>query len=365
MMGAKMKKPMTSKERVLAAFARQEPDRVPVNYAANAGIDLRLKQHFGLASGDGDGLLCALGVDFRTVSAPYIGPKLHADVPGRQVNEWGIHTRWVEHPSGGYWDFCDFPLKDADLETVLHWPMPTPDDFDYRVVPELCKRYQDYCIVAGDAGTSDFMNSTTMIRSMEKVLMDLATDDEACLSYIDRRMAIQLEVLERTLEAAKGMVDVFWMGEDLGSQRGPLISLKLYRKHLRPRHQKYIDLAKSYGLPVAVHSCGSSSWAYEDFIEMGVSVVDTLQPEAKDMSPAYLKQRYGDQLAFHGCISTAGVVANGTVEDTVETVRQTLEVMMPGGGYALSPTHMLQDNSPTENVLAMYTAARKYGQYWL
>jgi uroporphyrinogen decarboxylase len=358
-----MKKTMTSKERVLAAFARQEPDRVPVNYAANAGIDLRLKQHFGLAANDGEGLLCALGVDFRTVSAPYVGPRLHPEVPDRQVNEWGIHTRWVEHPSGGYWDFCDFPLKDADLEKVLHWPMPSPDDYDYSAIARQCRRFREYCIVVGDAGVSDFMNSTTMIRSMEKVLMDLADDDPACLAYIDRRMAIQLEVLSRTLEAARGLADVFWMGEDLGSQRGPLISLRLYRQHLRPRHQKYIDLAKHYHLPVAVHSCGSSSWAYEDFIEMGVSVVDTLQPEAKDMAPAYLKQRYGDRLAFHGCISTAGVVATGSVDETVETVRRTLEVMMPGGGYALSPTHMLQDNSPTENVLAMYEAARKFGQY--
>ena len=75
------------------------------------------------------------------------------------------------------------------------------------------------------------------------------------------------------------------------------------------------------------------------------------------------QSRKGDRLAFHGCISTAGVVANGTVEDTVETVRQTLEVMMPGGGYALSPTHMLQDNSPTENVVAMYETARTVGVY--
>jgi uroporphyrinogen-III decarboxylase len=358
-----MKKTMTSKERVLAAFSRQEPDRVPLNYAANPGIDLRLKKHFGLAADDHEGLLQALEVDFRTVSAPYIGPRLHREIPGRQVSEWGIRTRWVEHPSGGYWDFCDFPLRDAGLDTVLNWPMPSPDDFDTSVVAEQCRRHQDRGIVVGDAGVSDFMNSTTMIRSMEKVLMDLADDDPACLAYIDRRMAIQLEVLERTLEAAKGRVDVFWMGEDLGSQRGPLISLRLYRKHLRPRHQKYIDLAKSYSLPVAVHSCGSSSWAYEDFIEMGVSVVDTLQPEAKDMAPAYLKARFGDRLAFHGCISTAGVVATGTVAETVETVCRTLEVMMPGGGYALSPTHMLQDNSPTENVLAMYAAARQYGQY--
>jgi uroporphyrinogen-III decarboxylase len=96
---------------------------------------------------------------------------------------------------------------------------------------------------------------------------------------------------------------------------------------------------------------------------MGITAVDTLQPEAANMSPRYLKERFGGRLAFHGCISTAGPVANGSVADVVEDVRQTLEIMMPGGGYCLAPTHQLQDNSPTENVVAMYRAAREYGKY--
>ena len=81
------------------------------------------------------------------------------------------------------------------------------------------------------------------------------------------------------------------------------------------------------------------------------------------MAPAYLKRRFGRRLAFHGCISTAGPVASGTVAETVEYCRTTLEIMMPGGGYSFAPTHLLQDDSPTENVLAMYETAGKYGNY--
>ncbi|MCK4982908.1 MAG: hypothetical protein KAS17_08295, partial [Victivallaceae bacterium] len=77
----------------------------------------------------------------------------------------------------------------------------------------------------------------------------------------------------------------------------------------------------------------------------------------------YLKDTYGDKLAFHGSISTAGPVAYGSVQDTINIARETLEIMMPGGGYAFAPTHALQDNSPTENVVAMYEAAAKYGKY--
>ena len=76
-----------------------------------------------------------------------------------------------------------------------------------------------------------------------------------------------------------------------------------------------------------------------------------------------LKKEYGDRLAFHGCISTAGPVAFGSVADVEADCLRTLEVMMPGGGYCFAPTHSLQDNSPTENVVAMYDAAHKYGRY--
>jgi uroporphyrinogen decarboxylase len=354
---------MTSKERVLTAFAHREPDRVPVNYLANPGIDRRLKEHFGLREDDDEGLLLALGVDFRSVSAPYIGPQRHDVPPGRHVNEWGFHTRWIEHESGGYWDYCDFPLKDATVAEIEAWPMPSPDDYDYSRVADRCKRCAEYCVVAGNGGIADVINSSGMIRTMEQVLVDLLTGAETEARFIDRKNGIQLEVLNRTLEAAKGGIDVLWMGEDLGTQKSPLISLELFRREIRPRHQRFVDLAKHWNIPVVIHSCGSSSWAYDDFIEMGISVVDTLQPEAKDMSPAYLKKRYGQKLAFHGAISTAGPVAYGSVQDVVDNVRETLEIMMPGGGYALAPTHQLQDNSPTENVVAMYEAAREFGRY--
>ncbi len=154
-----------------------------------------------------------------------------------------------------------------------------------------------------------------------------------------------------------------WIGEDLGTQDSPLIGMELLKKHILPRHKPFFDLAKAYDLPVVMHTCGSSSWAYEEYIKMGLNAVDTLQPEAKDMSPEYLKRTFGGRLAFHGCISTAGPVAFGTVDDVVRYCRDTLKIMMPGGGYCFSPTHALQDNSPTENVVMMYETAKEYGIY--
>ena len=356
---------MTPKDRVLTALAHQEPDRVPVNYNANAAIDARLKTHFSLATDDAEGLRQMLGVDFRYVNPPYCGPKLHEDIPeqGVMVDMWGIHRRWVEHETGGYWDYCDFPLRDATEEDVTNYPMPSPDDFDYSQVTRQCREYGQYAVYVGGEGYCDVINKAGMLCGMEQALLDLITDSPAARLLTERRTNTQLEILARTIEAADGGFDFMWMGDDLGTQAGPMISLALYRKQIRPFHQKYVDLAKSFGLPVMIHSCGSSSWAYEDFIEIGISGVDALQPEAKDMSPRYLKETFGGRLAFHGCISTAGPVATGTVEETVAICRQTLETMMPGGGYCFAPTHQLQDNSPTENVIAMYETARRDGVY--
>lgn len=354
---------MNSRERVRTAFAHQTPDRVPIDYLANAGIDARLKAHYGLSRDDDEGLRQVLGVDFFEISAPYVGPLLHPGIPDRRIDLWGARTRWVEHGSGGYWDFCDFPLREADREAIAGWPMPSPDDFDYSVVPALCARYRHYALVVGNPGAGDMINTTGMVRSTEQVMVDLATRDEACFLFMDRKNSVQVEVLRRTLEAARGEIDLLWLGEDLGSTRGPLISKELFRQEIRPRHQVFVDLGRSFGIPVMMHSCGSSSWAFDDFLEMGITVIDTLQPEAWDMAPALLKARWGGRLSFHGCISTGGAVAGGTVEETVRMVHDTLETMMPGGGYAFSPTHMLQDNSPTGNVVAMYEAARRIGAY--
>lgn len=360
-----MKKAMTSKERVLTALHRSEPDRVPLNYASNPASDARLKKHFGLVGDDNEGLRQALGIDFRGVHAPYAGPKLHADIPERgvQVDDWGIHRRWVEHPSGGYWDYCDFPLREATAEEVAAWPMPDPGAFDYSGIAETCRRWRDYAVFCGGPGVGDVINSTGMLRSMEQTLVDLISDDPAGLLLAQRRAAIYLGIMERTLEAADGGIDLLWMGEDLGTQLAPMISLELYRRHIRPIHQRFIDLAKRFEIPVIVHTCGASSWVYDDFIEMGVSAVDTLQPEAAGMDPKTLKKRFGDRLAFHGCISTAGPLATGTPEAVRETCRRTLEIMMPGGGYCMAPTHSIQDNTPLANVLAMYEAGQTFGVY--
>lgn len=354
-----------SRDIVLTAFAHSEPERVPVNYASNPGIDGRLKAHFKLSSNDDEGLRRALNVDFRQVEPVYTGPKLHADDPVRGVvaDKWGIRRQWIENECGGYWDYVDFSLKDAGEAEVAAWPLPSPDDYDYSAVAAQCQTYAPFALYTGGPGLCDIINKNGMLRSTEQALVDLITANPAGRLLARRRVDISLEITRRTLEAAQGRVDFIFIGEDLGTQSGPLISLDLYRREIRPFHEQFVSLAQSFGLPVMIHSCGSSSWAFDDFIDMGITAVDTLQPEAKNMAPAFLKEKWGDKLAFHGGITTGGSTAFGSPEEVVRDCRKTLEIMMPGGGYCYAPAHQLQDNSPTENIVAMYETASKFGKY--
>ena len=359
----KAKETMNAKTRVQKTFAHEKTDRVTIGYGSNPGIDQRLKEALGVKNDEE--LLNALGVDYRKLDVRYIGRKLYEDIPGRKRRELeGNIMRWVEHSSGGYWDNCDFPLQDASDELFDTFPVPNPDDFDYQAALDEAKAIgKEMGIYIGDAHYPDIINSNGRLMGMEDVLCHLLTGYEPAMRFMHRKADYMLKVLERQLETCKEYIDFIWLGEDLGTQRGPMISMELYRNVMKPIHKKFIDLAKSYNKPSIIHTCGSSSWVYNDLIEMGISGVDTLQPEAVNMSPEYLKATFGNKLCYRGCISTGGPLAFGTADETTDVVRKTLEIMMDGYGYHFAPAHAIQDNTPTENVIAMYQAAHTYGVY--
>ena len=354
---------MSSKERVIRTFQYEKTDRVTIGYDANPGINERLMKE--LKAKTDEELLEALGVDYRWINPKYTGPELFKVPKDREVNQLeGAIMRKVEHKSGYYWDFCDFPLQDADDDAFLSFPVPDPDNFDYDDAYEKAKSYGGkYALYIGSAGIPDIINSNGRIMGMEDILCHLILGNEAALSLVHRRADFQLKMLERLLDKCREHIDFMWLGEDLGTQIAPMISLELYRERLKPIHKRFSDLAAAYNIPSIIHTCGSSSWAYEDFIEIGIKGVDTLQPEAVNMSPAYLSQKFGGRLNFRGCISTAGPLAYGTADEVRENCRLTLETMMKHGGYHFAPTHSIQDNSPVENVIVMYQAAHDFGRY--
>jgi len=358
----KAKETMTARERVARTFSYEKTDRVTIGYESNEEINRKLCQALGVTSQFE--LLKCLGVDYAGIHPKYNGPSLFPELPDRRRDgQTGAVMRYIPNEYGGYWDFCDFPLKDAEPEAIASFPCASADDYDYDDVKEQVAflRKEGFAVHLGHPGLGDILNTTGMVMGVEDALVNIATRDEATLQLIDRRLNRDLAVCERVL--AKNEIDFMWLGEDLGTQHSPIISIELYREVIRPRQQKFIDLAKSYNMPVIIHTCGASSWVYEDFIEMGMSGVDTLQPEATNMTPKYLTEKFGGRLNFRGCISTAGPLAYRTAAETEQVCIKTLEIMKPHRGYHFAPTHAIQDNTPVENIIAMYNAAHKYGVY--
>lgn len=360
------KETMTSKERVRRTFQFEKTDRVTIGFEANPQIYKKLCVELGIYDFDEEKLHEALGVDYRGLWAAYTGKELFQAPPNRRIDPMdGYIMRWVEHADGGYWDFCDFPLKDATDEMFENYPIPDPDDFNYDRALERVKYHarNGKAIYVGGPAMPDIINSNGRLMGMEDVLCHLILDDEAAMRFIHRRVDFQVKYLERLISKCRDYLDFIWLGEDLGTQIAPMISMELYREKIKPIHKQFADLGKAFGLPILIHTCGCSSWAYEDFIELGFSGVDTLQPEATNMSPEYLVRHFGGRLNFRGCISTAGPLSYGTAEEVEQVCKNTLETMMPTRGYHFAPTHQIQDNTPVENVIAMYNSAYKYGQY--
>ena len=360
----KAKEIMTSKERTRKTFCHEKTDRVTIGYEANDTIHKKFAKALGIKNGDMELVRQVLGVDYRGVPMVYNGKPLFDEIEDRIVHPLdGCRSRWISNSSGGYWDFCDFPLKDATDDEFYNFPVPNPDDFDYELAFDYCKSQTYYGVHLGNPSMPDIINSNGRIMGVEDILCHLVLENKAALDFIKKRADMYFGVFERILEKCKNHIDFMWIGEDLGTQIAPLISLETFRKQIRPIQQKFVDLAKVYNVPVMVHTCGSSSWVYEDFIEMGIAGVDTLQPEAVNMSPQYLVEHFGGRLCFRGCISTAGPLTYGTPVETDQICRETLDILMSCRGYHFAATHYIQDNSPVENVIAMYNAAHKYGVY--
>ena len=180
-----------------------------------------------------DPLIESWDIDFETFGIEII---LNRRLMGGQPKRFEFVERGTEAPfevEPGLEEFLNdtFLSGDATEEEIAEWPMPSPDDSDYSGVSDYCESNKECAIYVGDPGQGDVINKGGMLRGAEQSLVDLIAEDPAGMLLTERRTDIQREILRRTLEAAKGGVDFLWMGEDLGTQRAPLISLELYRKH--------------------------------------------------------------------------------------------------------------------------------------
>ena len=197
----------------------------------------------------------------------------------------------------------------------------------------------------------------------EKLLLDLAINPKIVEAMVERLVTYYLEYNEKIFRRAKGNIDIFYMGDDFGIQKGMFISKQMWRHFFKPGFKKFIDQAHSHGIKVMHHTCGSVVDLIPEFIECGLDILQSLQPLARGMDFKRIKTEYGKYISFQGGIDIQNTMPFGTVARVKEEVKRTIETLGPGGGYILCTSHNLQPDTPIDNILAMYETAREVGKY--
>ena len=349
---------MTHRERVLAALNHEQPDRCPCDYTATPEINEALQRHFG----QGVRIVDALDTDIRKVSPRYVGPKRRTFSDGSEEDIWGVVRSPLSNEYGEYMEPSFLPWESmTTLDEVEAYPWPSVDWQDFSVIPEQCRAVEDYAIAVGGAGVPDMINGVAFGRGVENVIMGIATEDPVTLALMDHRVQYHLAWAERCLEAGKGRIDILFTGDDYGTQNGLLMHPDKWRRLFKPVLKQFVDLAHSYGAKVVHHSCGSTREIMEDFVEIGLDCLQTIQPQAWGMDPIDLKANFKGRLAFHGAIDVQGGLQRATPDEVREMVRERIRIVGKGGGYICAPSHNSQPDTPVENVLAMYEAIHGRG----
>lgn len=344
---------MNSKERVLAAMRHEKVDRIPM-FMDCTTTDVR------------DALIKAAGCE----TEEEMNKKLHIDcrwcncmddfcgtntyTEGTVVDMWGIEKTLyggipVSHP------LADMETKE-DIDNYPHWP--NPDDIDYDKYVNKMKECQDYAVFGGM--WSPFLEQATMLVGMENLMMLMYDDPELVDYLLDKIVGFYLECNRRMFEKAGNLMQIYFMGDDYGTQNSLLYSPDMFRRFIKPRLKQLYDLAKSYGYIVQQHSCGSVVRIIPDLMEIGLDGLHPIQVSAAGMKLPDLKAEFGDKLYFAGSMDAMHLLIDGTEEEIEERIQETME-LFDEGGFVFGPSQGFLPEIPSERIVKMYELGYKYG----
>jgi uroporphyrinogen decarboxylase len=352
---------MSSRERVLAAFEHQEPDRVPAWLGAAPETREIMVDLLGLP--DDEALSVYLGDDFRRVHATYAGPEELGPTANLRPGSTYRTPFGIERYGYGYGMPRNMPLKQATLAEVHAYPWPDPAWLDPSgIKAEVATWNGQYAILGGD--WSPFWHDVIDLLDWDTLFYKLYDEPELVDAVMNHVVDYYFGTNQRIFEAAGDVIDIFFLGNDFGTQIGPMIGEDTFRRFIMPHLKRLIDLGHDYGLKVMMHCCGGFAPLIPAMIEAGLDGLQALQPSARGMEPSRLKADYGDSMVFNGCIDTQDVLIEGTPDLVKTKTREILDIMKPGGGYIASPSHdYLLPETPVENVITMYEIVREFGGY--
>lgn len=365
---------MTSRERVLAAINQQAPDRVPMDFGGTCMSKcypeflLKMRDILGYtlpADRDVDGnwvdeaIQRYLDVDLRFV--PYIPPltvlkdidptgyqKSKENKQKREVKSKDIKTTSVSH---------DFPLADKAYEEIkqIRPVLPEPSRcLDWMISTAKSYRADGYATTYWVSG--GFFERGCAARGYDQFAMDLLCEPDIVRHLFDVWLDEKLYQVESIIQPLAPYIDIFCFGDDLGLQTGPFMSPEDFRKLIKPYFSEHYGKVHETAPDSFIfhHSCGSVYRLIDDLIDMGVDILNPIQPNAAEMAAEKLKEKGRGRLCFHGGIDLQHLLPFGTTTEVKAEVERRKNILGNGGGYICAPAHSLPEDVPVENILAMF-----------
>jgi uroporphyrinogen decarboxylase len=359
---------MKHRDRVLMALSHEEPDRCPLQVSFTPEFASRLKDNLGLKDEDlhnphGGGntyvLERSLDEDMLLTSVgwanSYYATDTYSDNGQTYIDEWGISWKNVAYETkfgtGHYTEMVGHPLAD-DL-AIDSYKAPDPNRPElYTEAERVIKEFGDDYWIVGVTVTTVF-ETAWALRGYEKTLMDFALNPDFVERVLDIPFTYHLAAAKKLVEMG---VDMIWIGDDVGAQDKMLISPDTWRRFFKPRMATFISTLKHINpdVKIAYHSDGAIEPIIPDLIEIGLDVLNPIQP--RSMDPERLKKEYGRQLCFWGSIDEQYTLPFGTPAEVKEEVTARLKTLGEGGGLIIGPTHHVQLDTPLENFWAMVDA---------
>ena len=404
-----MKTPMTGRERVLAALQHVQPDVTPIDFGAHRSSGImaiayrRLRNALGLPEKPirvydmiqqlaiiDDDVLDRFGVDAIEMGRGFCRENSHwkpwtlpdgteCEIPvwvdvRKEHDDWLIYGPTdqpiaIQKAGSLYFEQTTYPFAESvpdnldDLPSALaeiSWstPTPPPPGSDLASGAKALRNSTDRAIIALFGGS--LLETGQCLCRNDNFFLLLAGDPQRAHRLLDRVVELHLARLERFLAAVGPHIDIILFGDDLGMQRGPQISPKMYREFFYPRHRALFQRAKELApVKVMLHCCGGVRPLLSDLIEAGLDTINPVQITCAGMDAEALKQDFGSRICFWGggC-DTRAILPRGTPEQIKEHVRKQVGTLAPGGGFVFQQVHNIMADVPPENIIAMFDAIR-------
>ena len=359
---------MTPKERVITALNHKEPDRVPRSASFTPEFAAKLRKHLGLESilfnlhgGTEHELELKIGNDLLLTGQGFAN-SYYQSLENNYTDEWGIEWKIVKYKTklgeGRYTEISTHPLSS---DNAINSYIPPSADIKSRYGPskELIDKYgKEYPIVGVIVCT--IFETAWALRGLDKLMMDFLVNEELANRILDIPFEYHLIAGKKLVELG---VDIIWTGDDVGGQNNMLISPEVWRKYLKPRMSRLFTELKKINpeLKIAYHSDGNIYPILDDLVEIGLDILNPVQPKSMDLY--FLKEKYGEKLSFFGTIDIQETLPFGTKKEIEDEVKNRIKIMAQNGGFIIAPTHHVQIDTSLENFYFFWNSVDKYGKY--